>query len=373
MRQIRSVLPGLAFAFCISPCAGLAQTSDIAVQTQASSGDIQSWLESGDPRLMAWGAYFSARNGDPSGDATMVEILDRWAEAGKKREELTGTEQDAFTAILDALIQHNRALSPETLAVLAEKFPAQTAILAARLSVDESLPLLQSWYALRKDDKSPALARIAAMMLSKAPPPGFAAIVLEESKETVEVSVVDPGAGFGGGIGGGLYTVDGPMRRGWPPIFQYNIVENPQEGNDPLLIEAGGDRITYRRTDKAGGSFIGVRSLNDETRQHLLLEMLGGDRSALQWQTQQQISIEWQGPANFLSEVLGIVDEEESRLRDTVEALYEDGLLSPEEASKVRPALLVNVVDYRSVKDSWIPAFESRDPRTTVALSFTID
>jgi hypothetical protein len=372
MRQFRAIFLGIAFAFCISPCGGFAQDGDITTQTQVSSSVILGWLDSGDPRLVAWGAYFSTLNGDPSGDATMVEILDRWAAAGDQRDELSETQQDAFAAILDALIQHHRTVAPETLALLAAKFPAQAAILASRLPLDEAMPLLQNWYAERKTDRQPALARIAAMMLSKAPPPGFAASVLAETSETVRISVVDPGVGVGGGGGGG-YGLGGSIfrRQGWPPVYGYLIEEHAQATGQPLVVEAGGDRITYRRTPDAV-SVASVRPLDDETRQHLLLEMLGGDRSALQWKTQQQISLEWDGPANYLSEVGNLVDEEESKLRDTVDAFYVDGLLTPEEAGKVRPSLLVNVFDDRGAEDSPIPQFESRDPHTTVALVISI-
>jgi hypothetical protein len=373
MRQTRGFVLGALFAICIWPYRGAAQSGDVTGHAGVTSSVILGWLDSGDPRLMAWGAYFSSRNGDASGDATMVETLDRWAEAGSQRDELTDIRQDAFAAMLDALIQDNRTVSPETLAALAGYFPAQAAILASRLPLDEATPLLQSWYAERKDDKQPALARIAAMILAKAPPPGFAAGVLAETSETVQVSVVDPGVGSGYG-GGGCYGLVGDFRTrdGWPPIFRYRIEENSHAIDQPLLVEAGGDRITYRRTSHAE-SAASVRSLDDETRQHLLLEMLGGDGSALQWQAWQQISLEWEGPANFLSETGDLVDEEESKLQNTVDALYEDGLLTPEEANKVRPGLLVNVSDDRSVKDSPIPDFKSRDPRTTVALVISID
>jgi hypothetical protein len=372
MSRLSTGILALAFSSCSAASSGMTQGSGVTAGASAASHDIQSWLAGDDPRLMAWGGYLSIGNGDSSSDAAMVEILDEWAEPAGEREDLSAEQLDAFTAILDALIQRNKTVSPETLAALAEKFPSQAAILAARLSIDESLPLLQSWYAMRKDDKSGTLARIAAMMLSKAPPPGFPASVLEDTREIVQVTIVDLGAGFGTGFGGGYFVDRGtPRRQGWPPIFRYSLVENPQEGRDPLLVEAGGDRIIYQRTLESPAA--SVRPLDDETRQHLLLDMLGGDRSALRWETRPQISVEWQGSSSFLADLGSIVDGEEAKLRDTVEAFYESGLLTPEEASKARPALSVNIFDYRSRKDTPIPKFDSRDPRTTVTFAFQVD
>ncbi len=366
MRQICAYVLGMAFAFCMSPCAGVAQDGDIAVQTKATSNDIESWLDSGDPRLTAWAAYFSVRNSDPSGDATMVEILDRWVQASSQRDELSGAEQDAFVAILDALIQHNRSVSPETLAALAEKFPAQAAILAGRLSIDESLPLLQSWYGLRKNGKSPALARIAAMMLSKSPPPGFASSILRETREIVQVSVVDPGVGVGGGSGSCFGVGDGiSPRPGWPAIYRYAIEENAQKPDESFLVAAGGDRITYWRTTDPVRP-MSIRSLGDETRRHLLLEMLGGNRTALQWETFQQQSLEWTGPDDFVSDLRQIVDGETTKLRETVDEFVAQGLVAPDEAAKARPRLFVRVIDDRRNADLPLPDFEYSDLFTSV-------
>lgn len=44
------VIPAMALA-CVN---ALAQTPEITVDSRASSNDIQTWLSSGDPRLIAW-------------------------------------------------------------------------------------------------------------------------------------------------------------------------------------------------------------------------------------------------------------------------------------------------------------------------------
>ncbi|MGB6686258.1 MAG: hypothetical protein WBE76_00280 [Terracidiphilus sp.] len=358
-----------AAAVCASSWIVFAQESAITTETKATPDEIRQWLESGDPRLIAWGAYFAGQDKVNSALAPMLELVDDWQTPVNAGDAAAHERQDAMAAVLDALILRNISVPPESLLAVGDSFPAQSAILASRLPIGEATPLLQNWYRERNEGKQPRLARLAAMMLAKSPPPGFAASVLAETEDHVQVTVVDPGTGFGSG-GGICYGLGGgiPHRPGWPFIYRYALEENSQQIGHPLLIEAGGDRITYDRTLEGGEAFFQVRSLDDETRQHLLLEMLGGNRTALQWATQQQISLEWEGPANFLTDLRNIVNEEESKLRDTVEEFTDMGLLSPDEAARIRPRLSVLVFDSRESKEAPLPDFEYSDLHTSVWL-----
>jgi hypothetical protein len=361
-----------AAAVCATSSILFAQEGAITTETKATPDEIRQWIESGEPRLIAWGAYFAAEDNVGSALAPMLELVDDWrtpANAGDAApSDAVNERQDAMAAVLDALIRRNVVVPPESLLAIGDSFPAQAAILATRLPIGDATPLLQSWYRERNDGKQPGLARLAAMMLAKSPPPGFAASVLAETEDHVQVTVVDPGLGFGSGSGGS-YMVGGgiPRRPGWPLIYRYAIEENSQEIAHPLLIETGGDRITYQRTLE-GSPRLSIRSLDDETRQHLLLEMLGGNRAALEWTTQQEIQLEWEGPANFLTDLRDLVDAEEAKLRETVEEFADMGLLSPDEAALVRPRLSVRVFDSRESKEPSLPDFEYSDLHTSVWL-----
>ena len=359
-----------AAAVCVSPWIVFAQESAITAGTKATPDEIRQWLESGDPRLIAWGAYFAGQEKVNSALAPMLELVDDWQSPANPGD-AANEQRDAIAAVLDALIRRNVSVPPESLLAIDDSFPAEAAILASRLPIGDATPLLEAWYAQREGGKQPKLARLAAMMLAKSPPPGFASSVLAETEDHVQITVVDPGTGFGGGVGGSFMVGGGiPHRPGWPFIYRYAIEENRQEAGHPPFIESGGDRITYQRTLE-GSPGLSIRSLDDETRQHLLLEMLGGNRTALEWATQQQISLEWEGPANFLVDLRNIVDEEESKLHSTVEEFADRGLLSPDEAARVRPRLSVHVFDARGSKGTSLPDFEYTNLHTSVWLERT--
>lgn len=122
-----------------------------------------------------------------------------------------------------------------------------------------------------------------------------------------------------------------------------------------------------------------IRSLNDETRHGLLLEMLGEDRSALQWKPDEFQSWEWHGAGNFQTDLEELVRAESAKLRETVNAFLDKGLLTADEAGSSMPRLLVVVDDDRENKVSELPQFDSSDPHVTVLMpskeltSFSID
>jgi hypothetical protein len=326
---------------------------------------VLAWLGSGDPRLVAWGAYYAGQSKDPAAIAPMLELVTGWVEAENQSDPDGNLRVDAMTDVLDALIQRNVTVPTEGVSAIAGKFPVQAAILAARVPAAERLPLLQAWYDARNDGPRYLLARVAAMSLSKSPPPGFAASVLAETADRYSVQVVDGGEGWGGGSAGCCGAALVRRAPDWPPIYYYGLRENAPNSAAPLLIEAGGDRITYHRDLEPNGC-PGPRALDDLTRQHLLLEMLHGDRSALRWKVSQNPELEWAGPTNFQVDLGRMIDTEEGKLRATVEALSDKGLLSDEEALSVRPKLLVTVIDRRQNSEPSLPRVESHDPHTTI-------
>jgi hypothetical protein len=272
--------------------------------------------------------------------------------------------------VLDALIERKGDVSLQGLAAIAKSFPTQTAILASRKPIAESAPLLLQWYGDGAGDTRGGLQRIAAMMLSKAPPPGFAAGVLAASVEHLTILVVDHGRG-GSGFGSGCGDAPGSgTLSGWPPIAGYRMEENRPDSTDPLLIEAGGDRITWRREAESGGwgSCFGVSSLNDWTRHHLLAQMAGVDKKDMPWKAVDSATIRWQGSDAFLQELRDQVAAQEAKLHETVEALFQKGFLTAGEVDSVRPKLSVTVMDARETKSPALPQWEANDARTIIEL-----
>jgi hypothetical protein len=355
---------GAALAVCAAASTAFAQDGAITVNTKATSTAIRSWLVSDDPRLVAWGAYFAGENQDRTALAPMIAFVDAWQPPKGDSDKDGNQNKMAMTEVLDALIQLKAQVSPEGVAEVAKAFPEQASILAARLPLDEAAPLLECWYAKREDVKRPVLPRIAAMLLAKGPPEGFAASVLAEAHERYSIMVVDPGVG--GGFGGSSLCGTGIKlpTPGWPPLYQYRLEENGSDPEAAPLIEGGGDRVTYRRTQE-GGSCRSIEALDDRTRHALLAEMLGVKSDAMSWQPWNREWYAWEGGRGYLLHLGELVDGQETSFRDTVAELEARGFLSPSEAAKVRPTLTVAVRDERGVKEP-LPEFETRDPRTKV-------
>jgi hypothetical protein len=208
------------------------------------------------------------------------------------------------------------------------------------------------------------------MLLSKAPPPGFAASVLAEFEEKLHVTVVSGNYGVGGG-GASSSCGDGFGRGippGWPPLFSYGAEENKSETHDPVLVRAGGDTITYHRIDQhtGWGTCFDPHPITAATRSHLLVEMLGAVAKKTPWAVEKNDTISWEDPDQFLRALQNRIDEEENDLHALAEALYARHDLTREEADSVRPRLAVEIFDDRVAGSPPLPHLDPRDPRTAL-------
>jgi hypothetical protein len=346
-----------------------AQPDDLSTESKVTDAEIQAWLRSGEPRLVAWGAYFARVHGDAAAVEPMAELLEQWTPADNQDAD-AGAQNDAMADVLDALIVRHGRASVEGLTAIASSFPDQAAILESRLPIKEATPVLLAWYEKRNSDAH-LLPRIAAMLLSKAPPPGFAASVLAEFEERVRVTVVsgDYGVGYGGsystscgdGFGRGIPP-------GWPPLFSYGVEENKAATHDPVLVRAGGDTITYHRIDQhtGWGTCFDPHPLNASTRAHLFVEMLGKDAKSTSWAVDKNDNIPWEGSDHFLHALQGLIDEEEGNLHGLAEDLFMHNDLSRDEADSVRPRLTVTIFDDRAAGSPPLPKLEPSDARTTL-------
>jgi hypothetical protein len=324
----------IAIVLCASAVACRAQEVDISVDTKPTSQDIQIWLDSGDPRLIAWGAYFARENADTESVAPMLCLVEGWTPPDDAQKAIGRSRVDALREVLDALIQQKQPVSPASLNAITSSFPRHSMILASVLTLAEAKPFLQTWYEKRNSKDLSAFPRIAAMMLAKAPPPGFVASVLAESEEELDVTVEsdwttghDYGFGISGGCGDGWGL---PSPKGWPPFFDYEIEENNRSDQDPAIVEVGGDRITYHRFEMSRnwGSCAFVHPLNAETRHHLLAEMLGVSDEEMPWKVREPGTIVWENGIQFTQELQKQVASEEARLNSTAKALYAKGFLT---------------------------------------------
>lgn len=323
-----------------------------SMKAQATSANIQTWLESKDPRLIAWGAYFAREDNDTAALDLAAQLVKKSLEqGGPDLLSPGGPQYDALSEVLDTLIQRRVLLSADMLGYVSRSHPVQTIILLSMLpSAEQTGNLMQWYYGPRPHDGSNHLDRVSAMLLSKSPPPGFAANILANSDESLVIYIVptkNVGVGFGSGSGGGMcgsHGISGPPG-GWPDIPSYHLTENDNAGIDPLLVESGGDRISWQRSTPGHGfrSCGGVRGLTPETRHHLLAEMLGQRDEAMSWPTQKVVNIAKESDEQVQRDIGATIQAEQAILLKSVQDFQTRGLITPEEARTVLPKLSVTI------------------------------
>jgi hypothetical protein len=307
------------------------QSLIITTQTPVNTALLHQWLHSGDPRLIAWAADFARRTHDAKIVAEIPALLEHWAIPP-----LQGVDESqqlrAITAALDTLIQEDAKAPISTITLISATFPYHAAILIGRLPLAESRTTLQDWtYGATGNWGARTLARVASMMLAKAPDPNFVARVVSESEEDLEISIVSAnGVGGGGGSGtcGDSFARTPPA--GWPLTYSYDLAENSKDKDASLVVDLDGDRIVSHRfdMDKGWGSCDGVRPLNPATRHLLIAHWLGVTSKDMPWQPEAQFTIVWKDKADYQQQLGMLVESERQKLQSTVFALHKKGLLA---------------------------------------------
>lgn len=355
-----------------------AQSPNFSANSNPTAKEINFLLKSSNPRLVAWGAYFASRNHDAEAGSLMIKLTERPKPPALPSNRDVIYAKDAMLEILYALIERKDPVPPKALSVIAPSYPSQALILASRLPITKATPLFEKWYYAGQDGKMRSsrdwtpvtLARVSAMMLTKAPPAGFAASILARSEENLTVYVTNKGEiGSGGGIGFGKGCGDGlggPPFPGWPVVYHYLLEEDNPHTNGPVLVEVAGNLVTWRAYSGGWGSCFGVEPLNDVNRHHLLAAMLGIPDNAMPWSEMQEVTLHWQSQQKFLSDLKNEIASEEANLSASVEALHKKGLLTKSEAESVRPKLRITISDYRKSPAPPLPLPTNLDPRTFI-------
>ncbi len=358
---MRVLATTLAFFLTLS---APAQPADITVNSHPTHGQIQSWLLGSDLRLIAWGAHFAREQNDAPALKLTLQLVQRIPPSSTK------DQQNAQLAVLDALIQRNVAASSNTIAKIAPSFPNQAAILASRLPAPEATPLLLSWFVMRNGANEQLISKFAGMLLSHAPPSGFAAAALNQEEVILALSVVTPtlGTGFGyssPSCGDSLGIQSDPT---WPPIYTYSLVSAETASESPVLVEASGESIAYVRHEihNGWGECSSNWSNYAATIHHILAQMLNVTDGKLQFQTYEYASIKWTNKDQFIQNAEQAVADEEAKFHAVAEALYEKQLISAGDMLNSRPKLSVMIQDERNPKDPPLSVLHFSDPRTVL-------
>jgi hypothetical protein len=91
----------------------------------------------------------------------------------------------------------------------------------------------------------------------------------------------------------------------------------------------------------------GLEYFSEETRHHILAEMLRMDDKEMLWPAHQDVIYIQGSQEEFLPALTRQIELEKSKFHATVEALREKGYLTESEANTVRPKLAVMVNDAR--------------------------
>jgi hypothetical protein len=396
----------------VSLTASCVAQDHISISSAVGSEQIKEWLAGDDLRLVAWGAYFASRvqdaNNDPEYLTLMARRMARWVDPPERTWEdrrNSMRQRDAMKAILSALIEKNEQVPVVSLTPIAGQyeFPTEALILGARLPADDFHMFLREWCDKNGPRENPdeiwnrteACTPVVAMLLAKAPPPGFAAIVLNDNpREELSFRVVDANSdssstkrdrGSDAGIECKGSREDSRVQNAeiqerelsrWPPLFTYLLQNSASPYPGTLLVDAAGEGVTYRRITiltNPTGCYPPPSVFYQDFKRHLLAEMLKTSADSTPWTMNREVTYFLRQPADFLPAVKQQIHLEEAGFRATIQALEDRGYLAPEEAAKIKPELLVIVIDGRSGADANqrhlppLPEFKSKNPLITVA------
>ena len=337
---MRALLAGLAI---LAGCAAAQDCTDV--------GEL---LQAPDLQKKAWGAYLAGRCAQRERGPDLAAELDQMLP-----DRVTGPNAPEYwlvQSLLDALIQLQQPVAPSAALALQQTWPNEALILLvqnAQAAQQQLLFLLDT----RLTDPE-WLAVTNSLLALKAA--GFAAKLMRETRFTLALSVVDPGAGFGGGAGGGVFggrlRPDGPVPDGFPPVGVYGLLLKAVPGD--TLLAAGAHPVYYRRTVTAPGQpvspggdggftdHLGCRLEHLSTLSGLPLDTV---HSAVEGTAQ----IQWRTFDAFVLDRDAAIDAQTEAVQRLAAALQSTGALSGPEASSLAIRIRIRVDDHRT--DRTIP------------------
>ena len=327
----------------------------------------KSWLLSGDPRLVAWGAHDARLAGYQNLIPDLLSLASRWQPLPERDpnrprpldlspEQID--EEDAMQAVLDALIQMNVTVPADNLRTLALDFGNDVAVFLARMPTEESGPLSFELY--RSLPKSSyGLRYVCAALLALHPLPGFAAHLLSDTSVPAFVHVVRPGQRFGVGRSeGSCSSTREQQRKDWPMSGQYALSKNKDDAS--TVVVAGIDPVYVMRSESTGYLGVGCAMTGfvnpgPRERRRLVAELLRVPPEEIPWQTRQEVFIEFQSLQQFDRDLLRFIEKQQQMYRLTADSLEAMGLLTHSEALQSVPELALLVEDARHDGSARVP------------------
>ena len=337
----------LMFLLCLVSKTMLTQVPVVEPATYgsyASDALVQQWLESSDPRLVAWAGAFVLQQQQAGMVPRLVDRMTHWRAPTESKSVGLGWPY-AQAVLLDTILQMDGTVPAKVLDRLEDSASTQRFLLLARLPWTEALPVWESMYHPERRDARWDAIRVSAQMLARQPPPGFAAQLLASVAVRGHIIVRAPASGpgmdrFGDGSCGSSLSRDTSR---WPPVGSYLLHDPLGDGSPPpsdwkIFIEAP-DPIYVQRL--VGPGLIqapcgqGLRPLNDALRSHLVGILLAGTPVSPFPEKEQEVNILLPGLANdrqkYRAQVTDWVETQEANFAWIAGALTARSLMTEEE------------------------------------------
>ncbi|MGA8026410.1 MAG: hypothetical protein WB992_04640 [Bryobacteraceae bacterium] len=379
-----SVVPLMTACILLELTAGAsAQTPDILApaalmrtNSQVRATWTDAWLHSDDPLEIAWGAWLVKLDRQMNFIPLLVQKVKEYV---PMEEPAVGTRdrdsQDAMLEALDTLIQLNASVRVEDARKLYPEFAAQSLILLVRSPENAQSALFEIF----DKAKTNWTWLAAGNVLFKQQAPGFARRLMDRLTQHVSVSVWDPG--LGGGSGGGGSECGFSLREpkmDWPPVGLYQLTQFP--GRIPwvtatFLID-GPTPVYYLRAepgnydnppDSPGYCYDGDR---DQYRAQYVTKLLQFTFPKISLDPYPLISIEWRDEINYAQRLSAAIEQQITAFHLALASLESIHLLTPDEASSLRPRVEVVISDRRRDRSVPLPDFGKSDGSVQVTAAF---
>lgn len=335
-----------------------------------TDAQIREWLRSNDPRLIAWGAHAILEQRKREHLPELVQIISRWEQA-HPQSQWDSAHLDALIAMLDAVVQLDGRMTPADIRqALARDGNSQLEqpllVLLVRLPAAEARPVWQS--IMFSSNIYSAAARLAADVLSKNPPPGFAATLLDKLTEFAEVTVTDPDARWGHGPVGswptGCITVQ-PTREDWPNIGVYVLSDSPAKSGSTLLVDEI-DPVYVTRLQMSvdelrqgywcSGHTVPIFTyLTEERRVKIIGRLIGANSDEMPITVETHLSIDFLDVKAYQAQVDALVHRQSAQYTSVLGQLCARGLMTADERSTTVLRMQVDVSDLRKSDQPPLP------------------
>lgn len=324
---------------------------------------VRVWLASSEPRLVAWGGHYVLADKREALLPEVEAIVEQWTARLAVARFWDNDRHSALTILLDDIIQMNGRLSAESVEKLDSTLDSERVMLLMQMGWEDAGPQWKQLYE-RTDPSGFPSQNIAAQMLAKHPPAGFAASLARDVTVQAEIVVVSPNSGFqfGGGFasccGGGM----GGQKGNWPTIPRYVFTTSKTKIKGAKTLIEGADPVYVVRSEDMFHAFYPeCRSsvqLNDGLRIHLLGAM--ADTPAMDLHP--KLEFLFIDREDYRARVVGLVEEKQAAFAGMMNALAARGVMTEEERQGTALRMELTLHDARGKDAVDLPAIAFRPP-----------